>query len=138
VLIAGLIVSLALPAIALAGILVLHGPAGSARDASIDITLVTKHGHPLKLTRFEFNNIPANCPRYGPTAVSATFPRNMAVSSKNSFGATAKLRNGRTTYTVQGRFAGIGKASGTLRITGTVPGCVSVDTGVVRWSATKT
>ncbi len=43
-----------------------------------------------------------------------------------------------TTYSVTGHFLTLHKATGTLRIKGTVPGCRTADTGVVHWTATKT
>jgi hypothetical protein len=136
--IAVVVAALVLPGVALAGILVLHGPAGSVGSGTIDITLITKHGRPLKLTRFEFNNIPASCTGYPQTAATGTFPHTIWVSSKNNFYATAKVHAGQLTYTVSGHFTGTGKAAGRLRIKGSVPGCVSADTGRVHWSVTKT
>jgi hypothetical protein len=113
---------------------VIHGPAGGG-SGTVDITLVTKNGAPTKLTRFEFNNIPATCTGYAPTAASGTFPHRIAVGSDGRFHASVKQNSGRVTYTVSGRFKGQDKASGTLRIKGTVPGCATADTGRVRWSA---
>ena len=113
--------------------LVLHGPAGSASDANIDITLITHNQHPVKLTRFEFNNIPASCAGYSPTAVSDTFPHTIPVSH-GKFHASVKANGGRVSFTVSGHFTGL-KAAGVLRVHGAVPGCASADTGSVHWSA---
>ena len=125
---------LALPAAALAGRRVLHGPAGGG-SATVDITLVTKKAVVKKLTRFEFNNIPASCLGYPPTAVSGTFPHTIFVARDGTFHASMKQNGGRVTYTVRGRFKDQNRASGTLRVKGTVPGCASADTGKMHWSA---
>jgi hypothetical protein len=130
-LVAGICLTFA--AIAIAKTLVLHGPAGSAGVATIDITLITRHQHPVKLTRFEFNNVPASCAGYSPTAVSDTFPHAIAVSH-GRFHASTMANGGRVTFTVSGHFTGL-KAAGVLRVNGAVPGCASADTGHVHWSA---
>jgi len=124
---------LAFAAVAMGKTLVLHGPAGSASDANIDITLITHNQHPVKLTRFEFNNIPASCAGYSPTAVSDTFPHTIPVSH-GKFHASVKANGGRVSFTVSGHFTGL-KAAGVLRVHGAVPGCASADTGSVHWSA---
>jgi hypothetical protein len=128
-------VCLAFAAAALAGakIFILHGPAGSAGVATIDITLIARNQHPGKLTRFEFNNIPASCAGYSPTAVSDTFPHPILVS-RGKFHASVKANGGRVSFMVNGHFTGL-KAAGVLRVNGAVPGCASADTGRVHWSA---
>jgi hypothetical protein len=131
---AGAVLALLLPAIALAARRVIHGPAGGG-SGTVDITLVTKHGVVTKLTRFEFNNIPASCGAGRSSATSGTFPHTIKVDSKGKFHATVKQNGGRVTYTVRGHFTNPNKAAGTLRINGTVPGCPNADTGKVRWSA---
>jgi hypothetical protein len=132
--VAGVIVALLLPAAALAARRVIHGPAGGG-SGTVDITLVAKHGNVKKLTRFEFNNIPANCAGASPTTTSGTFPHTIKVGTDGKFHATVKQNAGRVTYTVHGHFNGQDKAAGTLRIKGTVPGCATADTGKVHWSA---
>jgi hypothetical protein len=132
--IAGLIVALLLPAAALAARRVIHGPAGGG-SGTVDITLFAKHGSVKKLTRFEFNNIPANCAGASPTATSGTFPHTIQVGTDGKFHATVKQNAGRVTYTVRGHFSSQDKATGTLRIKGAVPGCGKADTGKVHWSA---
>lgn len=132
-------VALLVPALAFAARRVIHGPAGGG-SGTVDITLVTKHGAVIKLTRFEFNNIPATCTTgpsgmSTPTATSGTFPHTIKVSSTGRFHASVKQNNGRVTYTVRGHFTNPNKASGTLRIKGTVPGCGSADTGTAHWRA---
>jgi hypothetical protein len=134
VLVAGA-VCLAFAAVALAGakIFILHGPAGSGGVATIDITLIARNQHPGKLTRFEFNNVPASCAGYSPTAVTDTFPHAILVAN-GKFQASVKAHGGRVSFTVSGHFTGL-KAAGVLRVHGAVPGCASADTGHVHWSA---
>jgi hypothetical protein len=103
----------------------------------VDVQFNIHKGHPTKITRFEFNNIPAACPGSLGTAVSATFPRHIAVASDGRFHATAKTNAGRLTYAVSGHFINLHTAAGRLRIKGTVPGCLSADTGRVHWSAKR-
>jgi hypothetical protein len=136
-LIAVAVLALAVPAAALAARRVIHGPAGGG-SGTVDITLVTsKKGVVKKLTRFEFNNVPASCTgsRTTSTAVSDKFPHTIFVSSAGSFHASVKPNGCRVTYTVHGHFKNQNSASGTLRVKGTVPGCGSADTGKVHWSA---
>jgi uncharacterized protein (DUF2147 family) len=130
------VVALALPAAALAGRRVIHGPAG-AGSGTVDITLVTKKGQITKLTRFEFNNIQATCKGSRPsvTAVSNQFPHTIKVASDGSFSAKVKVNGGHVTYTVSGDFKDQNSASGKLRVKGAVPGCGTADTGTVHWSA---
>lgn len=130
----GIVIGLLVPAVALAARRVIHGPAGSG-SGTVDITLVAKHGSVKKLTRFEFNNIPATCVGFPATATSGTFPHTIKVASDGKFHATVKQNGGRVTYTVHGHFKGQDKASGTLRVNGSVPGCGKADTGKVHWSA---
>ena len=62
----------------------------------------------------------------------------MKVSTKRRFHGTGSLSSGRGKATVSGRFSrSFRKATGTLHVTGTVPGCASADTGDVTWSAPK-
>ena len=133
-LVVGLMVALALPTAALAARRVIHGPAGGG-SGTVDITLVAKNGSVKKLTRFEFNNIPATCSGSRPTATSGTFPHTITVNAKAKFHASVKQNGGRVTFTVSGHFSSQDKASGTLRIKGAVPGCGQADTGTVHWSA---
>lgn len=102
----------------------------------MDITFKYRQGHPKVITRFEFNNIPITCSGGRSSAVSDMFAHHIRVSSTGRFHATQTTTGGLATYKVKGRFKGVHKATGTLRITGTVPACSSGDTGVVHWSAT--
>jgi hypothetical protein len=135
VLMVGISVALALPAFALAASRVIHGPAGPGVHATIDIQFNTTNQHPTKITRLDFANIPAACSGSFPTAVSDTWPQKIPVSSKGNFHSVVKRNAGRVTYTVSGHFTSQNKATGTLRVKGTVPGCRSADTGTVHWSA---
>ena len=126
---------LLLPAVALAARRVIHGPAGGG-SGTVDITLVAKHGSVKKLTRFEFNNVPASCGAGSPSATSGTFPHTIKVGTDRKFHATAKQNGGRVTYAVRGHSAVRTGPPGPCRIKGTVPGCPNADTGKVHWSAT--
>jgi hypothetical protein len=127
--------ALALPAVALAGRRVIHGPAGGG-SGTVDITLVTNKKHVVKkLTRFEFNNIQATCKGFPNTATSGTFPHTIFVDANGGFSASVKQNHGRVTYTVSGDFKNQNSASGTLRVKGSVPGCGKADTGKVHWTA---
>jgi hypothetical protein len=124
------------PAAALGLTRTLHGPAGPVTDSSVDITFKYRHHHPKVITRFELNNIPITCLGGRPSAVSYKFAHRIHVSSTGRFRATEAPNGGLATYKVRGRFKGVHKATGTLRVTGSVPGCPSGDTGKVSWSAT--
>jgi hypothetical protein len=125
-----------LPAVALGLTRTLHGPAGPVTDSSVDITFKYKGHQPKVITRFEMNNIPISCAGGRSSAAYYKFAHHIPVSSTGKFHATESPSPGQATYKVKGRFSGVHKASGTLRITGTVPACPSGDTGVVHWSAT--
>src|SRR4051812_28141807 len=131
---AGVVLALLLPAAALAARRVIHGPAGGG-SGTVDITLVAKNGSVKKLTRFEFNNIPANCAGGSPTATSGTFPHTIKVGTDGKFRTTVNQNGGRVSYAVSGHFSSQDKAAGTLRIKGAVAGCAKADTGKVHWSA---
>ena len=127
---------LLLPAVALGLARTLHGPAGPVKDSSVDITFKYK-GHQAKVvTRFQLNNVPIACQGGRSSAVSYKFAHRIHVSSTGKFHATESPSPGLATYKVKGRFKGVHKATGTLRVTGTVPGCSMGDTGAVHWSAT--
>jgi hypothetical protein len=134
IVIVGVVVALLLPAAAIAARRVIHGPAGGG-SGTVDITLVAKKGSVKKLTRFEFNNIPATCVGYPPTATSGTFPHTIQVGTDGKFHTKVKQNGGRVTYSVSGHFTSQDKAAGTLRIKGSVAGCATADTGKVHWSA---
>ena len=136
VLILCLLAFCALPSIAFALTRVIHWKSTTS-SATIYITFKIRHGQPKVITTFEFNNIPASCPGYAPTAVSDTFAQRIKVGSRWRFHATETTNNGRVTYTVRGRFLTLRKAKGTLRVKGTVPGCLAADTGTVAWTARK-
>lgn len=113
-----------------------NGPAGSAPNAGVELGAKFKKGHAVRVTRFEFHNIPATCQGYGPTAVTDNYGSSMKVNSKRKFSGTRTINGGKLTIKVTGRFkSNFSKATGTLRAHGTVPGCLKADTGVVHWSA---
>src|SRR5947209_10542659 len=128
---------LALPTAALA-FLVFHGPVGSgAGDAVVDINVFFKHHHPVKLNRFEFDNVPVTCGNFAPSAYSYSILRKIVVS-QGKFHVKLTANNGHVKIKVNGHFTSKTHAAGKLRITGSVPGCGTADSGVVHWSATKT
>ena len=60
----------------------------------------------------------------------------MKVSSTRKFSGTQSLNGGREKVTVSGVFARrFGKATGSIRVRGTVTGCLAADTGSVHWTA---
>jgi hypothetical protein len=132
--------ALAWPALAAAKTHSYNGPAASGRNnAGVEFGARFRKGRARSVFRFEFHNVPANCKGFGTTAVTEPLARAMKVGRRRRFGQTVKLNSGRLTVHVSGRFArDWSKAGGTLRATGTVPGCPKADTGVVRWHAPRT
>jgi hypothetical protein len=129
---------LAAPSIAEALSRVLHGPVGAGGVATIDIQFNIKSGRATQITRLEMNNIPATCQGFASTAVFYSFPHHISISRSGRFHAKDVVNGGRTTYLVRGHFITPRKATGKLRIEGTVSGCRSADTGLVSWTATAT
>lgn len=130
------VILLLLPAVALGLTRTLHGPAGPVTDSSVDITFKYTGHHAKVITRFELNNVPISCAGGRSSAVSYKFAHHIHVSSTGKFHAAESPTPGLATYKVKGLFKGVHKATGTLSVTGTVPGCSSGHTGVVHWSAT--
>jgi hypothetical protein len=115
-----------------------NGPAGSSPNAGVEFNARLAKGRPTQVRRFEFHNIPAQCAGYGPTAVTEQLSITMKVTGKRTFTGTGSANSGRVTAKVSGRFSrSFGRATGTLRVAGTVPGCRTADTGMVRWTAAK-
>jgi hypothetical protein len=108
-------------------------------SATIYIGYKIRNAKPKVIITFEFNNIPASCPGYASTAVSDTFSQHIKVGPgpRWRFHATESVNSGKATYAVRGRFLTLHKARGTLRVTGTVPGCKDADTGLVAWTARR-
>jgi hypothetical protein len=104
-------------------------------SATIYIGYKIRSGKPKVIITFEFNNVPATCAGSGLTAVSDVFSKHIAVGPLRRFDAREVTNSGRVTYTVRGRFLTRHRARGTLRVKGTVPGCLSADTGAVAWVA---
>jgi polyisoprenoid-binding protein YceI len=132
------IAALAVPSVAMALSRVLHGRVGSGGVATIDIQFNIKHGRATTITRLEMNNVPASCKGFPSTATYYSFPHHILISPKRTFRARDVGNGGRTTYMVSGRFITLRKATGKLRIKGTIPGCRTADTGLVSWTATVT
>ena len=115
-----------------------NGPAGSSPNAGVEFGAKLAGGHPVSVRRFEFHNIPAACVGSRPTAVNDSLAITMKVTSTRTFKGTAKVNGGRATAKVTGRFSrSYAKATGTLKVTGTVTGCASANTGLVSWKAPK-
>ena len=130
--------ALAAAATALAAGQQYNGPAGSGPNAGVEFNARLSNGRPSVVRRFEFHNIPAQCMSSGLTAVTQQLSNTMRVKADRTFSGTATANAGRVTAKISGRFSrSFSKATGTLRVKGTVPGCPSADTGIVRWTAPK-
>lgn len=115
-----------------------NGPVGAGNGAGVEFGAKQVHSRPTLVRRFEFHNIPAACTGYAPTAVTGMLTITMKVGSDRKFSGAQSLNGGRYKVTVSGAFARkFGKASGTIRVRGTVPGCSAADTGRVHWSAPR-
>ena len=113
-----------------------NGPAGSTKGAGVEFGVAKLRGRPTRVRRFEFHNIPAQCKGSLGTAATDMLTITMKISAQRRFQGTEKLNGGRLAVSVSGTFAaGFRKASGTIRVRGTVPGCLVADTGVVQWKA---
>lgn len=125
---------LALPATAAAGTWKYNGNFGST-GAGVEFKVHREDGKAKYLKLFDFHNIPAQCLGQGATAVTGELDKHIAVDDEK-FHATGKATDSNETLTVHGKLKhGEKKAKGTLRVTGTAPGCPDVDTGVVDWHA---
>ncbi len=123
-------------AVALAANRSYNGPAGSGPNAGVEFGAHFRKGHAVGVYRFEFHNIPAQCQGSGATAATDKLDITMKVNAKRKFGGKSNLNGGKLAVKVSGRFAkDYSKATGTLRVHGTVPGCLAADTGVVKWRA---
>jgi len=132
-LIIAVLAALAIPAIAIAATKNYGGKLGPP-GANIELSAYPKHGPTTKVTRFAWNNVPTQCGRRGSSATTGDLHRDMKVNKKKKFHGTFHLNSGHETVEIHGRFKHKGKkASGTLRVTGNVPGCSNSDTGVVHW-----
>ena len=130
--------ALAAAATALAAGQQYNGPAGPGPNAGVEFNARLAKGRPSLVRRFEFHNIPAQCVGHGLTAVTQQLSNTMRVKADRTFAGTATANAGRVTAKISGRFSrSFGKATGTLSVKGTVPGCPMADTGVVHWTAPK-
>jgi hypothetical protein len=113
-----------------------NGAAGSGPHAGVEFGAHFKKSHALWVYRFEYFNIPAQCKGSGTTATTDKLGITMNINAKRKFSGHETLNGGKVTATVHGRFAkDFSNAHGDLRVHGTVPGCASADTGVVKWHA---
>jgi hypothetical protein len=138
VLIAAVVLSGLWSAVAVAANSSYNGTAGSGPHEGVEFGAHLKKGHPTGVFRFDYHNIPAQCQGSGITAVTDKLDNTMKVNSKRKFHTKTTLNGGKVTVEVAGRFTkSYGKATGTLRVHGTVAGCKAADTGVVKWQAPK-
>ena len=115
-----------------------NGHAGTGQNAVVEFGAKLAGGHPASVRRFSFSNLPAQCTGFAPTAVTGGLTITMQVTAQRTFKGTGSVNGGRATAKVTGRFSSnFAKATGTLSVSGTVPGCRAASTGVVRWSAPK-
>ncbi len=127
---------LGLPGIALAASRQYNGPTETGVHAGVEFGTRLSHGRPIVVRRFGWFNVPAQCKGYGATAVSDMLTPTFAVNAKRRFHVTTAINGGKVTVKVVGRFSSdFRKATGTIRVSGSVPGCASVDTGTLRWTA---
>ena len=136
VLIVFLIGALAFPALAYALRRTYFGPAaGGANNAGVEVSARLRHGAPVKVKRFEWHNVVGTCGGTRSGATTGELPSAVGVKDRK-FSATEHLNGGRTTVTVSGSFKHHSKRmTGKLRVRGVVPGCPTLDTGTVTWSA---
>ena len=137
VLATALAIAVALPATALAGSRQFNGTAEAGTNAGVEFGTKTTHGKPVRVMRFGWFNILAPCAGSAPTASSDKLTKlKMKVNSHRRFSGKATLSSGNAKATIKGRFTkSFGKATGTLRIKGSMPGCGKADTGTVKWTA---
>jgi hypothetical protein len=134
ILIAAAVVAVACPASAFAR--AYNGPAGSGPNAGVEFGAHFHKGRPVRVFRFEYHNIPAQCQGSTPTATTGQLGMTLKVNARRKFGGRAMIDGGKVSVRVHGRFAkNYSKATGTLRVRGTVSGCLAADTGVVDWRA---
>jgi hypothetical protein len=115
-----------------------NGPAGSAPNAGVEFGAHFRKGRPISVYRFEFHNIPAQCEGSGTTAATGQLGITMKVGKHRKFKGHTTINDGKLTVDVSGTFASDhSKATGSLRVRGTVPGCLAADTGVVKWRAPR-
>jgi hypothetical protein len=125
--------ALALPAAALAN----YGGKLDSPGAGIELSASFDHGSPKAVTSFEFHNVPTSCGSYGTSATTGNVDKDIKVKD-DKFHKTVHQNSGRETIKIRGHFSDDAKkASGTLRVTGTISGCSTSDTGVVHWHVHK-
>lgn len=131
-------ISLSWSALALASTARYNGHAGPGKQAGVEFGAHIHKGRATSAYGFEFHNIPAQCQGSGTTAVTDKLDTTMQVNAKRKFSDKETINGGKLTVKVTGRFASdFSKAGGTLRVHGTVPGCLHADTGVVNWHAPR-
>jgi hypothetical protein len=128
--------ALLFPALALAARRTYFGPAaGGVNNAGVEISARLKSGKPVKIKKFDWQNVVGTCSGGSTSATTGEFPKAIAVTD-GTFSATAKMNNGRTTVKVSGSFKHQNtRMKGKLRVRGNVAGCSGIDTGTVKWSA---
>ena len=127
---------MAVPGVALAASRQYNGPTETGVHAGVEFGTRLLNGRPVAVRRFGWFNVPAQCKGYGTTAVSDMLAPTFAVNARRRFHVTTAINGGKLTVKVVGRFSSdFRKATGTIRLSGSVAGCASVDTGTLRWTA---
>jgi hypothetical protein len=132
-----LALALAFPAIALALTRRTYfGPAaGGANNAGVEISARLKDGSPVKITKFEWQNLLGRCSNGANGATTGEFPKAITVKD-GTFSATSTANHGHMTIKVSGSFKHQNtRMKGKLRVRGDVAGCSGIDTRTVKWSA---
>ena len=125
---------MAIPGVALAASRQYNGPTATGVHAGVEFGTRLVDGRPVTVRRFRWFNLPAQCMGYGPTAANDTLASTFAVSAKRRFHVATTINGSKVK--VVGRFSSdFRKATGTIRVSGSVPGCSSADTGTLRWTA---
>ena len=127
---------MAVPGVALAASRQYNGPTATGANAGVEFGTRLAKNRPVTVRRFRWFNVPAQCKGYGPTATNDMLPSTFAVSAKRRFHVATTMYSGKLTVKITGRFSSdFRKATGTIRVSGSVAGCASADTGTLRWTA---
>lgn len=95
-----------------------------------------KKDRPVQAKSLRWANVPIGCAGFPPSAYSNKLDGTMKVNRHGRFHETGKILN--ATITFAGKFKQhFSKATGTFRVTGTIPGCAVADTGKLGWDATR-
>ncbi len=111
-----------------------HAVKRGGQDLEIKFTIRTLNGKPVKIRRYRFEKLTAQC-NGGAVNVRGNIPR-MNVNDNGKFDGVAKARRGSGKVFVVGEVNRRGtKANGTIRAKGRFSPATGCDSGRVRWSA---